>query len=603
MTWDTERKKSGRRFVRVVEIELDFCQLDYSISPCQAALGTTGEHKCYNTFKTCQDTPNYDPAPKVYRFIDSIEGVPRSVDAFPVLESVEMAPTFLDPGRSLGKRASVSATFRDFPHHDRDVDKYVRERLTGDAAADGSTFDPFNRGSFFTKLRARNPFYIGRKMHILTGYLPWDHDLPPDDQPAFTEQNLIDNLRRRTYVMERWEGPDQEGRFSIVAKDVLKLADNDRATIPVETNGRLLSGIDTVATSATLTPSGIGDDEYPASGTVRINDELMTFTRSGDDLTLTRATDNTEADDHAADDSVQNCHRWTNTRVDQIIKDMLEDFTNIDPAWIPFADWQAEADSWLSEHKFSTVISEPTGVIKLLNELHEQSMLYVWWHEIDQEIKFSAVRPFSPARALDQDGHILEGQLTRRDNPDQRLSRLLVYFDRINPTEDLDEAANFRQLRVDVDVDAESDNEYDQKRSRTIFSRWLSAGNRPQVVQLASRLLQRYRDDPVEHEFTLGAKDADLWVGDVFSIRNRLIVNERGEQFDQRIQAIEVEEQNDGKFRYRCVTDQFSGRFGIIGPDTLADYTSATDTEKQSYGFIAPDSGAFSDGELAYKII
>lgn len=81
----------------------------------------------------------------------------------------------------------------------------------------------------------------------------------------------------------------------ITAKDILDLADNDKAVIPSPSTGKL-AAMTAVDMTATLTPAGIGS-EYPASGMVRIGRELMTLTRSGDVLTLTRAQDGTGCGD------------------------------------------------------------------------------------------------------------------------------------------------------------------------------------------------------------------------------------------------------------------------------------------------------------------
>lgn len=604
MTWESERLKSGRRLVRIVEVELDFCQLTYGNSPCAAVLGFSGDHKCFNTRETCQDPPNYDPATKTYRFSDSVEGLPRTLNAIPSLLSIDMAPTVIDPGRSLGKRASISVTFQDHPHHDRGIDNYASDRISGVAAADGSTYTPYEQGTFFGKLRARNPFYVGRKLHVLSGYIPWDYNAAPDQQPAYTQAEVLANMRRRTYVMDRWEGPDANGRFTITAKDILKLADDSRSECPVQSTGRLDADITAGDGSATLRPSGIGDEEYSASGTLLIGTELMTFTRSGDTLTLTaRGSDNTDAAAHNEDDVVQECKRFSSVRVDSIIQDLLENFAGVDSSFIPISDWNDEAATWLSGHTFSTVIAEPAGVATLISELCEQSLVYLWWHEIDQEIKLRAIRPQTSGATVTGDNAILESEFSRDDRQEDRLTRVVVRFDRISPVHRLDDPDSFLQALTAADTDAEGANEYGEKRVRRIFSRWLGSTNRGQALQLANRILARFRDGPVEYEFVMGAKDASLWTGDVFTIQHRLAQGFRGEEKSERVQAIEVEELAEGQFRYTCIADLFGNRYAVIGPDTLPVYSNATQEERESYAFISPDSGVFADGSAAYRII
>ncbi|KKM87162.1 hypothetical protein LCGC14_1271690 [marine sediment metagenome] len=604
MAWDTARTKAGRRLFRCVEIDLDFCSLIYATSPCVAVLGTTGDRKCFNTRETCQDPDNYDPADKTYRFCDPIEGLPRDFDAIPSLRGIELSPTMIDPGRTLGKRASAIATFLDHPHHDRGIDKYVDERPAGTASATGETYTPFELGTFFAKLRSRNPFYSGRLMHILTGYLPWDFDKTPEQQPAYTSAEVIANLRRRTYIMERWEGPDAAGAFKIIAKDMLKLADNDRTLVPIPTSGRLDGDITDADGSATLIPAGVGDDEYDASGTILIGSESITFTRVGDDLTLTaRGVDGTVAEEHKEDDLVQQALRFTSIRVDSIIQDLLQDFVGIDPSFIPFSDWQDEVGTWLSSHRFSTVIWKPTGVRKLLNELCQQSLLYLWWDDIDQEIKLRAVRPSSAETALTDDAHLIQNSTKIQDRHDERLTRVVVHFDVRNAVVDVPGEEDFAQSVTAIDADAETSDKFGDVRTSKIFARWLGAANRAQALQLAARMLASYKDTPQDISFRLGAKDASLVTGDVFTIETRLLADVTGAAEAKRHQVLQVEELPDGSFSYEAQRYQFSTRYGFIGPDSLADFGAAPAADLESYAWISQNTGDFADGTDAYRIL
>ena len=66
-----------------------------------------------------------------------------------------------------------------------------------------------------------------------------------------------------------------------MGKDVLKLASDERAVCPIPSQGRLNLDMTAIATSFTVTPSGVGAD-YDASGYVRVGSEVMSYTRSGD---------------------------------------------------------------------------------------------------------------------------------------------------------------------------------------------------------------------------------------------------------------------------------------------------------------------------------
>lgn len=556
MTFADEKGRAGKRYVVMVDLELDFCQLTYSESPCAAVLGTTGDHKCLNTFETCQDTDNYDPADKTYRFIQPLAGLPRTVDAYPLLDldnPVEFAPTRLDPGNSLGKRASVTVRFRDAPHHDRGIDKYARERITGEAAADGSTYDPYEQGTFFGKLRARNPFYLGRKLHVYSGYIPWDHDANPNNQPAWTEQDLLDHLQKRTYVMERWEGPDTNGSFRIVAKDILKLADDDRAQAPLPSGGRLSSSITAGDGSATLTPTGIGDEEYPASGRAKLSDEIVAFTRSGDTLTLgTRGDLNTEADDHDEGDTVQLIYEQEGSKASAIVEDLLLNFANIDSAFVdpdsPSA-WEAEDDTYIGR-LFTGYVVEPTPVVDLINELSRQAGFFIWWDDLNQLIQFKAIRqPETVTISLTDDDAFIEGTIRQKEQPDKRRSQIWVYHGHIRPTDDIDKGKHFATVFVLTESAKEAANAYGRKAIQKIFSRWISQTNRPAAEDLAGRIMSRFQDPPRRFEFTLPGSRSEVETGDIFNATTRLIQNERGENDTRRMIALSKEDTGEGTYR------------------------------------------------------
>ena len=65
-------------------------------------------------------------------------------------------------------------------------------------------------------------------------------------------------------------GPTYDGTYKIIAKDVLKLTDGDRALAPALSPGQLLADITDTSHSATLTPTGIGDSDYPGEAYLAI---------------------------------------------------------------------------------------------------------------------------------------------------------------------------------------------------------------------------------------------------------------------------------------------------------------------------------------------
>ena len=205
-------------------------------TPGTPATTSSNPRKCFNTFATCQDEDNYARGSLITRLGYARGGYPKASPAagetpiFACLRSISSVPTALNPGtvsdrryKALGRRASVRIVAEDFAYHDRAFDKYHAERLSGAAQADMTGYDPFDRGTFWGRWRARNPFYTGRPITIREG---------------FADQPLAEWSSRR-YFIDRIEGPHEDGTISITAKDPLKLVEDDRAVAPRPSSGVL----------------------------------------------------------------------------------------------------------------------------------------------------------------------------------------------------------------------------------------------------------------------------------------------------------------------------------------------------------------------------
>lgn len=270
-----------------VEIDVPHCSLTYSVAPCTASLTAsppTGTIKCFNSLGTCQDRPNFTDVPVTLRFSEDIgfdssvtpgdpggqtQGSPSitieptpaigsdpRIDAFPLIKSINLEPAIVSLSGALGQRATLKVTFKDAPHSDAgpNFDKYP---------ADRNYTDPFDRGTFWGKFRARNPFLRGRSMRLIRG-----HALQP-----------LEQMETRLFIIESIDGPNVDGEFSITAKDILKLADGDRSVAPFLSEGFLQADIDASVTTITLSPSGIGST-YLESGYVAIGgNEICAFYR------------------------------------------------------------------------------------------------------------------------------------------------------------------------------------------------------------------------------------------------------------------------------------------------------------------------------------
>lgn len=453
-----------------VEIDVPVCTRSYGVAPCTASIGVTGSDRCYSTRATCQDRAHYNESEVTLRFAKPTEYLPDDIDCVPDILEVAFSPATISLGDNLGQRASLTVTFRDHPHSDTGPggDPYVALRA----------YNAWVRGTYWGKFRARQPFLRGRSLRWITGYLG----------------ESLAAMATRHFVIESFDGPSPDGKYTLTAKDVLKLADDDRAQAPELSGGFLTADISDSATSASLSPSGIGNTDYPSSGYLALGGkEIVSYTRSGDALTMTRAQLGTEAAAHKAQDRVQWIERYVAEDPADIIYDLLVSYAGIDPAWINLADWQAETAAYLGR-VYTANLCEPTGVNKLVSELIQQACLMVWWDDSAQKIRLQVLRPVvANAQRLTPDNW-LQGTLTVREQPDKRLSQVWVYFAVINPLRSLSDADNYRSTAIVIDDDAEAD--YGSPVIEKIMSRWIPALGRTVADRLGAIRLGRFRDPP-----------------------------------------------------------------------------------------------------------
>ena len=489
--------KLGRQPFSYVELDLDFCANTFGVAPC-TAIGS-GDAKCYNTYASCQDTANFNRITKTYRFCSPNGAkVPQGLDAIPCLKSISITPAEITAGKGLGLRAACSVSFQDFPHSDIRIDPYVTER----------TYKPIERGTFFGKLKARNPFYNGRIMRVYNGYL--------NDDGSFD----IDNFERRTFVIEQWNGIDPNGITQITGKDILKLASDERSVCPMPSVGKITLDMTTGTTSINLTPTGVGSD-YDASGYVRIGQEVMSYTRSGDTLTVVRAQKGTIAATHRQGDTVQLCKQYAGETAQDIVYDLLVNFANVDTAFINKPDWDVEQVAYLPR-LYNTLITTPTGVSKLLSELSEQIGFFLFWDEVDELVKFQTIRPNSPSETiheLSSDYHLIADSLKTVDIVNDRVNEVWVYYGIIDHAKNLTDDANYSNLYIASNVGDQSAVRNNDIRIKKIVTRWITDG--AAATELGQRYLERFALSPIQADFMLDAKDSNIKLCDFVQLTSK----------------------------------------------------------------------------------
>jgi len=580
---------SAKKYMNWVEIDQDFCNLNWGVAPCLASFSTANPRKCYNTYQTCTYTQAYDRGNKTLRFVMASYPV-KSGNYIPALVSVGGREQevniagFSDKMGGLGVRGAISVVLRDFPSRDTLTDPYFAERMDGTAQTDEPGYDPYTRGSFWTKWKARNPNYAGRSLRVYHGYM--------DDAGELVTETT------RHYVMDEFTGPDTRGNVTIKAKDILSLADDKKALAPRGNQGRVLADMEIDAATFTLSPAGIGNSEYSAAGYVTVGSEIMRFNRTGDVMTVTRGEQGTQPATHNANDTVQMAFSVERLRADEVIRRLLINYGNIPASYIDFAEWQAEFDRWGASMILSATICKPTGVSKLIGEINQLGIT-VWWDEIGQKIRIKLNRPPDTVPAVWTDRNNIIS-ITTEDNDNERATRVELWTVQIDPTKDLSKE-NFLRGYITVSVDSESPNLFGLPRTQTIYNRWLNHGADAAAKIITGRLLNRYKRAPVTYNVKIDVKD-DPELTDVITLQTHVATDITGKQTPQLTQVYYRSDDKLGStIDVRLQGYQFDSRYGLIAENTRGVYNVSTPEEKLRGSYFVGPSLVFDDGTKPYR--
>lgn len=717
----------ARTNVSVLECDLDTCSLTYGLAPCTAAAGVGNE--CRNTFKTCQDKPNYARATKTYKFVTLGAPLQGSDPMRPYIKSVALAPTEIDPEAGVARRADVKLVLIDDVCSDVGLDPYVATRAQA------------AQGTYWTRLLGRVHNYSGRWARLKRAYFTagWD-----------TAQFVTEN-----YIIDSIKGP-MRGEVTITLKDPIKLA--DRQKVPAPTSGKLAVALATGDLKITLN-AGDGT-QYEAAGYVRVGDQVIRYTHkhvvqgwnfSDSSLdgwtvtngTFTGATDTatftaTVADariarsglavlggsnryvrlrlrqlvagtwegnlyystamhgesasyyksvsvpsdlaagswvtvtfdmhnltaggtdwsqntitslrldlvsgaagsfeidwiGYAANDSfdadvlylpdstyrsqfkttavaakvgdgVQQSKVFVSQSVSAVIEQLLN-AAGIDDSYIDIAGLQAEDNAWLgSRYTITACIPEPEDITALLGELCQQTNAMLWWSPTAQKVKYKVLAPSAPnvviGATLTDDANFILDSVKVEPLDAQRLTFFGVYYDLATATANRKENKNFLKGDLYIDADAESANEYGDRRQKIFQSRWFGAGNDVAMATLAARKISHYRDAPKKIEFKLDPKDAAIVEGDLYDLTTDQLTDESGAPKTVRVLIVKRKD-NQGDVDVTALTTTFDRRYGFIAPAGYPNYNAASPAQR-AYAYISNSAGLMSDGSKGYLVI
>lgn len=587
----------AREPITIVEIDYEGCSLTFGTLPCTAALSGAVVRKCYNTFATCKVKAVFAPVMKTLRFADARANLPKGATIFPALVSVsEYAATVNiagtdDKAGPLGRRATVSVELADFPYHDRLTDAYQAQRISGAAQTDESGYDPAKRGTFFGRLKARWPYYTGRPLRVLQGFI---------------DGGVLSGVITRNYILTDWAGPDDQGRVRLEARDVLDLADNERALAPKPSKGGLVADITAIATALTLTPAGIGAAEYPASGRAVIGGEIVSYTRSGNVVTMTaRGLAGTAAAAHAAADTFQQVLWFDGVRIDDALEILLRDYAGVPTSYIPkAAQWTPEVSRWLPQVLLRTHICQPTGVAKLLGELLVLGFS-LFTNATGSSLLLKVNRPPDGETVYDLSDRNDIKAISSDDRNDRRLTEVVFFSVQIDPTKSASDAGNFRRGIGTYDLEAKSARAFGDTRARKIYCRWFNEGSDSEIQIISKRLLNRFRVAPVQYRITLDHKSAAIGLADLALITSAALQDDTGKGAAVSVQIVGRSEPIPGhEIELLAQAYDFSGRYGYCTDNARPTYSASSAAQKARGNYAVNEATmTFPDFTGPYRAI
>ena len=629
--YQNAHKLSPRVPMQYVRLSLDFCDNAFGSNTFPSACtADSSAQPCFNTRETCQALQAYrldSSGKRQYVFSqemgDRLTGVEKY--AHSALISVSSAPTEIVPTKGISLRSNVTIKLRDFMSTDTDADDHAASR----------SYITTDQGSYFTKFLARNPHYVGRTVEVFDGYVAYDGSIQAQDGK---KKYIIDSMFLDNDVL------------TIKCKDPMTLADELKAKVPAPSpftlKGSLahgtVNGVQLRINEASDATAPQVHAEYGLSGYVRIEKEILAYTRAESDDHLDFHVSGRESwgshelldgETYDAGEQVQKCvtfGEYDGSGAGITINDVGYELL-VNQAGVPaeacnnesggLYSWVDEKTNWLSSFRVDAILSEPKEVNKQLLQLGSMVGVNFFYDDLSAQIIMRAETPEIEVSDIVRvtDDHIIEDSYKLMQADKDRISRVYYYYNMRDHTEDRDKPKNFRNLYVNIDSDSETDFEYGKESNKVIYG-W---GVRESSVatSVSQRILNRFKKTPISCSFKLDASYDQLSTGDHFYLSTRHITDIYGEQkiqtemqvlstkFDSKKQQflIKAKQFRFGTLNQGKVTANDIGGFNAanadnstVGFNSLNDTTGGLGTEQSPYlGVRATGSFISNDANRA----
>lgn len=556
----------SKRPVWFCVLTIDRCALTYGSAPCTAAVGTTGQRKCFNTFETCQDRPNYDLETVDLKFCSVNENPFPGEIVKPYITGVSVAPTEIKDTKVI--KASVTLNLADEPDNDVGLDKYISDR----------DYDPMARGTFWRKFIARNPNYKGRPLALYEGY---EGDAVGEYTQVFLGR--LENITIRN-----------NGGVSVSALDNMTRMDD--VLLPPNTDLKLVTDVNDSVTSMTLSDS---DELFSTPGYLLIGTEMIYYTTvdaptnviSG----ITRGVRFTTATEHSSGDKCQPVYHRTDNPFNLMTTLLLTD--------VGYAAGEVDSTAFTTardqpgvEPDFECFIKKPTKASDIFFEMVDLCDSVSWQAE-DLKITIARQLPNLPGRtyrAITDGNAIIRDSIAVDLNPESRTSRVSLHWDVIG-SGDPKEVEDYLKHNIAIDVEAESAVAFNQIAEEVLKARCISTGTVADddlfdyAAYFAIRRVYRKQKALTRLVADLEEQYADIKTGEFTHVSTDRIVDATGLGIVKEPFMVIKRQRKDKGVRL-TLQHQPTQKFWFWAAAGTNDYADATDAEKET-AFFAAASG------------
>lgn len=298
---------------------------------------------------------------------------------------------------------------------------------------------------------------------------------------------------------------------------------------------------------------------------------------------------------------VQQCLAYVEQSFSAVVENLLNT-AGIADANIDLAGLAAEDSSWLgTRYLITACLSEPEDVSVYLGELAVQSGGVFWWSPSAQKVKYKFLGPSSPGavttNTLTDEANLIDGSVQVEPLDALRKTYVAMYYGLTNATANRKEAKNFAFGEIFIDADAESANEYNDRRTDITYSRWFTDDNQQAMATWTKRRIGQYRDAPRKIDCKVDPKDAAIVESDLYDITTANLVGYDGAAETVRC-LITKRIDNSGDIGVTARSTNFGRRYGFIAPNGTSNYPNNGD-----YACVCSAAGFMNDGTSGYLII